>query len=164
MKNWILLLALFSLCTASAWAKSPIDDFYPYLEHDSFSETKCKHPRKGVVCGASANLIQIYAEKDRTEYYIADYSLDPKDITEIPEEHAMMLTIKRRSKQTRPFKIYEFRIQFTYRDGIIVTYRKDYYDHFAVVRKNTQIPYAVRVWMVGVMRALKPGFAFTPRE
>ena len=76
----------------------------------------------------------------------------------------MMLTIKRRSKQTRPFKIYEFRIQFTYRDGIIVTYRKDYYDHFAVVRKNTQIPYAVRVWMVGVMRALKPGFAFTPRE
>ncbi|MDX2470016.1 MAG: hypothetical protein QNL04_05500 [SAR324 cluster bacterium] len=150
MKVYLSFLVILFECLGSmilapvALAKSPIDNFIPFLEYEKFSHDLCKNSPKTVVCGHSSDNLQIYAEKDT--------------------EDSFFLTIKKRENPGVPFEIDEFLVRFTYRDGVIIKYQSDYYVQFAEFRKNKAIPMGIRRWLVDIMASLRPGFVFTPQE
>ena len=137
--------------------KRPIDNFIPYLEFEKFSAATCKEPRKNRVCGASTDLIQIYAEQEKIK-------VKKNNKVTFEKIDSLLLTIKKREAVNLPFEIDEFLIKFTYRDGIVVIYQEDYYTQFEEVRKNVEIPMGIRRWMVDIMAALRTGYSFTPKE
>ena len=164
MKNSLLLfLFLFPLPLLSA-EKSPVDNLVPYLGYETFSAKKCKQRRPHVVCAVSNNTLSISAELDRSVYSIHDFSLRKEDAGEVIPTDSFMLVIQQRNSPQSRYKIQEFQVAFSYRDGVVLTYKNDYYDHFSEVRRNRKIPLGVRRWLVGIMSVLKPGFSFKPRE
>jgi len=149
-------------------------NFIPLLEYETFSAKTCQRPRKNVVCGHSSDLLQVYAEADRQNYIRADYipGIDgnaikpaPNEAAEpVPEWDSFQLIVKRRGSLEQKFDVQEYAVSFSYRDGVVVVHKKDFYDPFEIVCKNHQLPVGIQRWMVDIMAALKPGFTFTARE
>ncbi len=162
-KSFVLVFLLLLLPWLSARA-GVIDNFNPYLEYETFRAKNCRYPLPKVVCGVSTSLLEVSAELDRSQYTIYDFSMKPEDKITPPVNDAFLLVIKKRESLNQPFQVLEFSVAFTYRDGVVISYKKDYYDRFSEVRKNREIPMGVRRWLVNIMAALKPGFSFNPRE
>lgn len=181
MRFWFLLLLGLLVpgwMLADAWSDKKIEpcpiNFIPLLEYETFSAKNCQRPRKNVVCGHSSDLLQVYAEADRQNYTRTDYmpgpdgnavkSLPGEPTEATPEWDSFQLIVKRRGSLEQKFDVKEYAVSFSYRDGVVVVHKKDFYDPFEIVCKGRQLPVGIQRWMVDIMAALKPGFTFSARE
>lgn len=141
-----LIASLLLWPSISQAAVTPRFGLGEILKYDQFSHYNCKEYHSRRVCTPSEEAeVRIIAELEQKDYKKRD---------------RFWLTVIQSNGTKRTPAVQEYLVSFKSAEGVRIEFKRDFYEQFETVHKGPQIDMATRLWLLQIMRSLRPGYNF----